>query len=72
VFFLGAIVFAGTARLLAALLGGNGTFVLGISVYSVPLVLPPLLTMWQPKTILMVFFPAARLTPLGGFAVIPL
>ncbi len=71
VFFLGVIVFAGTARLLAARLGGSGTFELDISLYSAALVLPTLLTMWLPETLLIVFFPDARLTPLGGFAVIP-
>jgi len=71
VFFLTVLVFAGTARLLAAAWGGRGSFENAFALYGLALVGPTLVTMWLPETILMVFFPDYRLEPLGGFSVFP-
>lgn len=72
VFLLAGIVYAGTARLLGAAFRGRGTFESLFAVYAAASTLPIFLTMWLPETILIVFFPEMRLTPLGGFAFFPL
>ena len=51
-FFLLVILYAGTARLVAALLGGVGCFIDVYSFYGIVIVLPLILTMWVPETIL--------------------
>ncbi len=71
VFVFAAILFAGTARLIASALKGSGSFEQIFSVMSVCLTLPMLLTMWIPETALIAFFPEGRATPLGGFAAMP-
>lgn len=70
-FFLLAIVFAGTSRLLAAALGGTAGFEADFVVYAGASVLPVLVTMWLPETVLMVFLPGLRAEPLGGFSFLP-
>jgi hypothetical protein len=51
-FFLLVILYAGTARLIAVFLGGNGSFLDLYSFYGIVIVLPLLLTMWIPETLL--------------------
>ncbi len=72
VFFTIAIVFAGLSRLLASAMGGKGSFENNFVIYCTASVIPTLLTMWIPETMLMVFFPDARAMPLGGFKNLPL
>jgi hypothetical protein len=70
-FIVAAVVFAGLARLAAGALRGRGSFESLFAVCAVGMTLPMLVTLWIPETALLVFFPDERLTPLGGFAVIP-
>jgi hypothetical protein len=62
-----AVVFAGVARLVAADFHGQGSFESAFALYALSLVLPMLVTMWLPESLVMVFFPSQRSTPLGGF-----
>lgn len=71
VYFLVLIVFAGTTRLTAQALGGRGTFETLVGLLGLSMVLPTFAFMWLPETILMVLFPGARATELGGFAGVP-
>jgi hypothetical protein len=71
-FIVAAVVFAGLARLAAGALRGKGSFESIVAVCAVGMTLPMLVTLSIPETALLVFFPDERLTPLGGFAVIPI
>ena len=71
VFIIIAVVFAGTARLASVALKGKGSFESIFAISAVGMTLPMLVTLWIPETALLVFFPDHRLTPLGGFALIP-
>ncbi len=71
VFFLISIVFAGTSRLLSTLLGGEGSFENNFVIYCTSAFIPTLLTLWLPETLLIVFFPDLRATPLDGFKILP-
>lgn len=51
-FFVMVVTFAGIVRFLAEFWGGKGTFEKIFSIYSIYVVLPLLLTMWIPETIL--------------------
>lgn len=52
VFILTVTVFAGISRLVGELMGGKGSFENIFSIYAVVTVLPLLITMWVPETIL--------------------
>jgi hypothetical protein len=71
VFFLVAIVFAGTARLIASALRGTGSYEALFAIYGVISVLPMLLLLWIPEATVMVLLPDQRAMPLGGFAFMP-
>ncbi len=71
VFFIIAIVFAGLTRLLSLALGGTGSFENNYVIYCTASIIPTLILMWLPETVLIVFFPHMRAQPLGGFAVLP-
>jgi hypothetical protein len=70
-FIVAAVVFAGVARLASTALKGRGSFESLFAIGAVGMTLPMFVTLWIPETMLLVFFPDKRLTPLGGFAVIP-
>lgn len=72
IFFIMAIIFAGTSRLLARLFKGAGTFENIFSIFCVSFTFPMFLTLWIPESLLIIFFPDQRLYELGGFKVIPL
>ena len=59
-FFLLVILYAGTARLIAEFLGGSGSFLELYSFYAIVIVLPLILTMWIPETILSLFAEAPQ------------
>lgn len=63
VFFLTVIVFSGFARFFAELLGGKGDFETIFAVYSVVIVLPLILTMWIPETLLILLKEPHSLNP---------
>ncbi|WP_069650780.1 YIP1 family protein [Caloranaerobacter ferrireducens] len=71
IFFLIAIVFAGVSRLLSIMFHGIGSFENNFVIYCIASVLPTLITMWIPETMLIIFFPDMRATPLGGFKIMP-
>lgn len=71
VYFLVAIVFAGTARLIALALRGTGTFESLFAIYGVTSVLPMLILLWIPEATVMILASDQRAQPLGGFAFIP-
>lgn len=52
VFFIDVITFSGTARFIAYFLGGQGDFESIFSIYSIVTVIPLILTMWIPETLL--------------------
>jgi hypothetical protein len=60
VFILAVILYAGTARLVASALGGKGSFEAHFAVLSVAILIPTLLTMWLPETLLFAFFPETQ------------
>ncbi len=66
------VLFAGTARLLAMVFHGQGSFENLFAVTCVSMTLPMFLTMWLPESMLMICFPGHRLTPLGGFKIFPM
>jgi hypothetical protein len=70
-YFLVAIIFAGVARLVAAGFHGQGSFENAFVLYSLSLVLPMLITMWLPESLVMIVFPSHRSTALGGFRLWP-
>ncbi len=72
VFFVVAVLFAGTARLICRAFGGTGRFEPLFALTGIALTLPMALTMWLPETVLIVLFPAARASAMGGFAVLPI
>jgi len=69
--FTVAILFAGSARLLASLFRGRGHFEDTFAIVGVALVFPIFLTMWLPESALIIALPSARAEPLGGFAFLP-
>jgi hypothetical protein len=71
VYFIIAIVFAGTARLIAHGLRGTGSYESLFAVYGVTSVLPMLILLWIPEAILMVLLPDQRTQPLGGATFLP-
>lgn len=70
-FFVVAILFAGSARLLASLFRGRGSFEDDFALVGIALVFPIFLTMWLPESALILLFPGARAGSLGGFALLP-
>lgn len=52
VFFIAVITFSGTARFIGHFLGGQGDFESIFSIYSIVTVIPLILTMWIPETLL--------------------
>lgn len=60
VFILAVILYAGTARLVAAAFGGKGSFEVHFAVLAVAVLIPSLLTMWLPETLLFAFFPESQ------------
>jgi len=62
-FFLTTILFAGTLRLLSALLNGQGNFIDLFCIFCVSQTFPMFLTMWLPETILFVFYPGKIIKP---------
>lgn len=72
VYFVAVILFAGIGRILALWLGGKGSFDDIFAIFALAFLLPTLLFLWLPETALIVFFPDQRLTPLGGFELLPL
>ena len=72
VFFMIAVVFGGVTRLLSVIFKGEGSFENNFSVYCTSSIIPTLITMWLPETLLIVFFPDMRAQPLGGFEVLPI
>lgn len=71
IFFIIAIIFAGTSRLLSFAIGGKGIFEDNFVIYCTASLVPTIITMWVPETVLIVFFPDLRAAPLGGFNMIP-
>ena len=71
-YFIIAIVFAGTARLIAQGLRGTGSYESLFAIYGVTSVLPMLILLWIPEVILMVLLPDQRMQPLGGATFLPL
>ena len=71
-YFIIAIVFAGTARLIAQGLHGNGSYESLFAIYAVTSVLPMLILLWIPEVTLMVLLPDQRAQPLGGATFLPL
>ena len=71
VYLISLIVFAGTARLLSAAMGGKGRFEFILAVYAFAMFWPVIITMWLPETWLMVIRPDARAEDLGGFSGLP-
>lgn len=63
-FFLTSIVFAGTARLLAASVNGEGRFEDAFAVFCVAQTFPMLLTMWLPETAIFIFSPCTDPWPM--------
>jgi hypothetical protein len=63
-FFITSVVFAGIARLLSAILKGQGKFEDLFCLFCVAQTLPMILTMWIPETILFIFFPDQSIHPL--------
>jgi hypothetical protein len=72
VYFIIAIVFAGTARLIAHGLRGTGSYESLFAIYGVTSVLPMVILLWIPEAILMVLLPDQRTQPLGGATFLPL
>jgi hypothetical protein len=72
IFIFGGILLAGTARLVATIFKGEGTYENLFAISAVALTFPMFLLLWLPETLLMVVFPDQRLTPLGGFDIFPL
>ena len=70
-YFIIAIMFAGTARLIAHALRGTGSYESLFAIYGVTSVLPTLILLWIPEATVMVLVPDQRAQPLGGFAFIP-
>jgi len=71
VYFISAIVFAGTARLIAHGLQGTGSYESLFAIYGVASVLPMVILLWIPEAILMVLLPDQRTQPLGGATFLP-
>jgi len=71
VYFATAILFAGTARLLAMAWHGQGSFELLYAMYGLFSFLPMFILLWLPEAALMIFFPEQKSQPLGGFALMP-
>ena len=70
-YFIIAIVFAGTARLIASALHGTGSYESLFAIYGVASVLPMLILLWFPEAILIVLLPDQRMQPLGRATFIP-
>jgi hypothetical protein len=71
VYFIIAIVFAGTARLIAHGLRGTGSYESLFAIYGVTSVVPMVILLWIPEAILMVLLPDQRTQPLGGATFLP-
>jgi hypothetical protein len=65
------IAFAGTTQLVAGAAGGRGRFEHVVAVLGLAMVLPTVLLMWLPETVLMVAVPGLRAEELGGFLGLP-
>jgi hypothetical protein len=70
-YFIIAIVFAGTARLIALALRGTGSYESLFAIYGLTSVLPMVILLWIPEAILMVLLPDQRTQPLGGATFLP-
>ena len=63
-FFITSIVFAGTVRLLSAMINGKGSFEDIFALFCIAQTLPMFLTMWLPETVGFIFFPGKIIMPL--------
>ncbi len=52
-------------------MGGRGTFENNYVINATASILPTLLTMWVPETLLVIYFPHLAATALGGIKIIP-
>ncbi len=71
-FIIIAILFAGTARIIAIPFKGKGAFEDAFSICCISLTFPMFLLLWVPESLLVIIFPDQRLTPLGGFKIYPM
>ena len=71
-FVLLAITFAGVFRVIAEILGGKGSFENTFALYGIVIVLPLILTMWIPETVVTIFIKDVGNKTQEGNLIIPL